>query len=140
MYFRSLKLIVLVMLLLVALSGYLQAALPMSLPLPLLQIGLGAVIAGVFHRGHVLDPERFFFLFLPPLLFLDGWRIPKQRLFQDWRPILQLSTGLVVFTVLGAGYLIHWMIPAIPLPLAFALAKLFEQPIETIFFPDQEPA
>ena len=26
------------------------------------------------------------------------------------------------------------------LPLAFALAKLFEQPIETIFFPDQEPA
>jgi putative transcriptional regulator len=26
------------------------------------------------------------------------------------------------------------------LPLAFALAKLFEQPIEAIFFPDQEPA
>ena len=26
------------------------------------------------------------------------------------------------------------------LPLAFALAKLFEQPIETIFFPDQESA
>jgi putative transcriptional regulator len=26
------------------------------------------------------------------------------------------------------------------LPLAFALAKLFAQPIETIFFPDQENA
>ena len=26
------------------------------------------------------------------------------------------------------------------LPLTFALAKLFEQPIETIFFPDQETA
>lgn len=26
------------------------------------------------------------------------------------------------------------------LPLAFALAKLFDQPIETIFFPDQETA
>ena len=26
------------------------------------------------------------------------------------------------------------------LPLAFALAKLFEQPIETIFFPNQENA
>lgn len=26
------------------------------------------------------------------------------------------------------------------LPLAFALARLFEQPIEAIFFPDQEPA
>jgi putative transcriptional regulator len=26
------------------------------------------------------------------------------------------------------------------LPLAFTIAKLFEQPIEAIFFPDQEPA
>jgi len=26
------------------------------------------------------------------------------------------------------------------LPLAFALARLFEQPIESIFFPDQETA
>jgi putative transcriptional regulator len=25
------------------------------------------------------------------------------------------------------------------LPLAFSLARLFEQPIEAIFFPDQEP-
>jgi putative transcriptional regulator len=26
------------------------------------------------------------------------------------------------------------------LPLAFAIARLFEQPIEAIFFPNQEPA
>ena len=26
------------------------------------------------------------------------------------------------------------------LPLAFSVSKLFEQPIEAIFFPDQEPA
>jgi putative transcriptional regulator len=26
------------------------------------------------------------------------------------------------------------------LPLAFAMSRLFEQPIEAIFFPDQEPA
>lgn len=25
------------------------------------------------------------------------------------------------------------------LPLAFSLSRLFDQPIETIFFPDQEP-
>jgi NhaP-type Na+/H+ or K+/H+ antiporter len=24
-----------------------------------------------------LEPEIFFLLFLPPLLFLDGWRIPS---------------------------------------------------------------
>ncbi|MDN3922073.1 Na+/H+ antiporter [Roseateles violae] len=115
---------VLTLLLAVAASGYLVWALPFSLPLPLVQIGLGALIAGVLHRGHALEPELFFLLFLPPLLFLDGWRIPKQGLVRDRRAILQLALGLVVFTVVGAGYLIHWMIPTMPLALAFALAAV----------------
>ena len=75
--------LVLAMLLAVLASGYLQRMLPWSLPLPLVQIALGAVIAGGFHEGVTLDPDIFFLLFLPPLLFLDGWRIPKQGLFRD---------------------------------------------------------
>ena len=35
-----------------------------------------------------------------------------------------LALGLVLFTVLGLGYLIHWMIPEIPLTVAFALAAV----------------
>lgn len=116
--------VVLAMLVAVVASGYLVRVLPLSLPLPLVQIGLGAVIAGVFNRGHALEPEMFFLLFLPPLLFLDGWRIPKQGLFRDKGVILELAFGLVVFTVLGAGLLIHWMIPAMPLGVAFALAAI----------------
>ena len=115
--------IVLAMLLAVAASGFLVRVLPFSLPLPLVQIGLGAVIS-FSNRGVELDPELFFLLFLPPLLFLDGWRIPKQGLFRDKGVILELALGLVVFTVLGAGFLIHWMIPAMPLPVAFALAAI----------------
>ncbi|MDG2525182.1 Na+/H+ antiporter [Stenotrophomonas sp. HITSZ_GD] len=116
--------VVLAMLLAVAASGYLVRLLPFSLPLPLVQIALGAVISGVFDRGHELEPELFFLLFLPPLLFLDGWRIPKQGLFRDKGVILELALGLVVFTVVGAGLLIHWMIPAMPLAVAFALAAV----------------
>lgn len=116
--------LVLAMLLAVLASGYLQRMLPWSLPLPLVQIALGAVISGVFHEGVTLDPEIFFLLFLPPLLFLDGWRIPKDGLFRDGNVILPLAFGLVVFTVVGAGLLIHWMIPAVPLPVAFALAAI----------------
>jgi Na+/H+ antiporter len=115
--------IVLAMLLAVAASGFLVRVLPFSLPLPLVQIGLGAVIS-IFNRGVDLDPELFFLLFLPPLLFLDGWRIPKQGLFRDKGVILELALGLVIFTVVGAGFLIHWMIPAMPLPVAFALAAI----------------
>ena len=116
--------LVLAMLLAVIVSGYLVRALPISLPLPIVQIVLGGVIAGVLHHGVELDPEVFFLLFLPPLLFLDGWRIPKDGLFRDRGTILQLALGLVVFTVVGAGYLIHWLIPAMPLAVAFALAAI----------------
>ncbi|MET0519941.1 MAG: Na+/H+ antiporter, partial [Burkholderiaceae bacterium] len=115
---------VLTLLLAVAASGYIAWALPFSLPMPLVQIALGALISGVFHRGYTLDPGLFFLLFLPPLLFLDGWRIPKQGLVQDRRAILQLALGLVVFTVVGAGYLLHWLIPTMPLAVAFALAAI----------------
>ena len=116
--------VALAMLLAVLASGYLVRVLPFSLPLPLAQIALGAAIAGVSSHGVVLDPDIFFLLFLPPLLFLDGWRIPKDGLFRDKGIILELALGLVIFTVVGAGFLIHWMIPAMPLPVAFALAAI----------------
>jgi monovalent cation/hydrogen antiporter len=116
--------IVLAMLLAVVASGYLVRILPFSLPLPLVQIALGAVIAALSTHGVTLDPSIFFVLFLPPLLFLDGWRIPKDGLFRDKGTILELALGLVLFTVVGAGFFIHWLIPAMPLPVAFALAAI----------------
>src|SRR5690606_21643039 len=71
-----------------------------------------------------LDPHLFFLLFLPPLLFLDGWRIPKDELFRDKNMVLELALGLVIFTVLGVGLFIHWLIPAMPYAVAFALAAI----------------
>ncbi|MDE1156156.1 MAG: sodium:proton antiporter [Acidobacteriaceae bacterium] len=114
----------LVMLLAVILSGTISRLLPLAIPLPLIQIALGAAIAGVTGGGVELQPDIFFLLFLPPLLFLDGWRIPKEGLFRDKAVILELALGLVVFTVIGLGFLIHWMIPAMPLAVAFALAAI----------------
>ena len=116
--------LVLAMLLAVVASSYVVRILPLPIPLPLVQIAMGAGIAGVLDHGVVLDPQIFFLLFLPPLLFLDGWRIPKDGLLRDKTVILQLALGLVVFTVVGAGFLIHWLIPAMPLAVAFALAAI----------------
>lgn len=70
------------------------------------------------------DPELFLFLFLPPLLFADGWRIPKRELWRIRGPVVALAVGLVLFTVVGAGYFIHWLLPSIPLPVAFATAAV----------------
>ncbi|WP_420995734.1 Na+/H+ antiporter [Cupriavidus sp. 30B13] len=108
----------------VLVSGALVRVIPWPVPLPLLQIALGFLIAGVFKVGVKLDPDVFFLLFLPPLLFLDGWHIPKDLLRRDKLGIFQLSVVLVVLTVVGAGYAIHWMIPSMPLAVAFALAAI----------------
>ena len=108
----------------VVVSGVLARLLPIPVPLPLVQIALGATIAAVASRGVELKPEIFFLLFLPPLLFLDGWRIPKEGLLRDKGAILELAFGLVVLTVVGLGYFINWMIPAMPLAVAFALAAV----------------
>jgi hypothetical protein len=103
--------IVLLLLLAVILSGMV----PLPLPRPLFQIALGALIGLGADWRVSLDPEIFFLLFLPPLLFLDGWRIPREELFKDGKTIVELALGLVIFTVVGIGVLIHWMIPAMPL-------------------------
>ncbi|HTO42091.1 MAG TPA: Na+/H+ antiporter [Rhizomicrobium sp.] len=116
--------IVLVMLLGVVFSGAITRLLPIAIPLPLVQIAFGMAISAVAGLGVRLEPEIFFLLFIPPLLFLDGWRIPKTDFFRDLRATLQLSIGLVLFTVAGMGFFIHWMIPNIPLAVAFALSAI----------------
>lgn len=114
---------VLILLMLVGVSRLLGRLIP--LPLPLVQIAAGALLAWPTLGLHVaLDPELFLFLFLPPLLFSDGWRIPKREFWRLKGPILTLAVGLVLFTVVGAGYFIHWLLPTIPLPVAFALAAV----------------
>jgi CPA1 family monovalent cation:H+ antiporter len=116
--------IVLSMLAAVVASGVIVRAIPLAIPLPLVQIALGAGIAAGAYQRVELDPEVFFLLFLPPLLFLDGWRITKEGLLRDKGMILELALGLVIFTVLGMGLFIHWLIPAVPYPVAFALAAI----------------
>jgi CPA1 family monovalent cation:H+ antiporter len=114
---------VLILLMLVSVSRLVARVIP--LPLPLVQIAAGALLAVPTLGLHVaLDPELFLFLFLPPLLFSDGWRMPKRDLWRLRGSILMLAVGLVLFTVVGAGYFIHWLLPSIPLPVAFALAAV----------------
>ncbi|UNB80175.1 Na+/H+ antiporter [Klebsiella pneumoniae] len=71
-----------------------------------------------------LDPELFLVLFIPPLLFADGWKTPTREFIEHGREILGLALALVVVTVVGIGFLIYWIVPGIPLIPAFALAAV----------------
>jgi Na+/H+ antiporter len=116
---------VLILLLAVASSGILIRLLPVKPPLPLVQIAIGALLAWQKLGLHVtFDPDIFMVLFIPPLLFADGWRIPKREFFMQRRAILMLALGLVFMTVLAIGYFVHALVPSISLPVAFALAAV----------------
>ena len=110
------------MLLAVMFSGVLARL--TRVPAPLVQVALGAAMVGGGLQALDLDPEVFFLVLLPPLLFLDGWRLPADDLRRDAPTIATLALGLVLFTVLGVGWFIHALLPVLPLPVAFALAAV----------------
>lgn len=114
-----------VLILLLVVGGTRLLAQLLPLPLPLIQIASGAILAWPSLGLHVaLDPELFMFLFIPPLLFADGWRMPKGEFWQMRWPILTMAFALVLFTVAGGGAFIHLLIPEIPWAAAFALAAV----------------
>ncbi len=97
----------------------------LPLPLPILLVGGGVLLSYIpLFDSLRLDPEIFFLLFIPPLLFADGWLIPKRELWNAIRPVILLAFGLVFLTVIVVGYFVHWLIPAIPLAAAFALGAV----------------
>ncbi|MEO8841149.1 MAG: Na+/H+ antiporter [Kofleriaceae bacterium] len=93
-----------------------------ALPLPLVQTIAGVLLAWPLGMTLELDPHAFLLLLIPPLLFIDGLRIPKREFRQHRPTILMMAFGLVLLTVLVVGLLIDWLVPAIPRPVAFAIA------------------
>ena len=85
--------------------------------------GVGAALLPGFPRLR-LEPEFFFLCFLPPLLFSDGWLMPLREFVRARRPILILAIGLVAFTTAAVGLVAHWLVPGLPLAMAFALGAI----------------
>lgn len=116
---------ILLLILVVSVSGIVTRMLPFRVPLPLIQIALGASLAWPQFGLHVeFDPELFLVLFIPPLLFADGVKTPVREFVHHGREIIGLALVLVILTVVGVGYLIHMMVPGMQLVAAFALAAV----------------
>lgn len=94
-------------------------------PAPITQV-LGGALVALIPRFPIitLDPGFFFLCFLPPLLFADGWLMPLREFRKARRAILMLAIGLVTFTTLTVGFTAHWLVPGLPLSLAFALGAV----------------
>ena len=115
---------IMIMLAAIGFSNIVNHILPV-IPVPLIQIALGVVIAVIPGGMNIpLEPDLFFVLFIAPLLFNDGRNVSRATLWDLRKQIVLLALGLVFLTVFVIGYLTHWLIPFIPLSAAFALAAV----------------
>ncbi|MEK4670074.1 Na+/H+ antiporter [Niallia sp. FSL R7-0271] len=95
------------------------------IPTALTQITFGIALALLSNEFHLeIESEWFLLLFVAPLLYNDGRHFPRDELWKMRAPILGNAVVLVLLTTLGGGYFIHWLIPNIPIPAAFALAAI----------------
>ena len=113
----------LLLLLLIASLSVVARWLPWPQLITYLAGGVGAAFLPGFPR-FALDPGFFFLCFLPPLLFADGWLMPLREFAKARRPIALLAVGLVTFTTLAVGLVAHWLVPGLPLAMAFALGAI----------------
>ncbi|MEV5328668.1 Na+/H+ antiporter [Nonomuraea sp. NPDC052634] len=96
-------------------------------PAPLLLVAAGLVVSPLLPEVP-LDPELVLYVFLPPLLYSAALNSSYQRLRDVRRPVALLSVGLVLFTAVVAGLLVHLLLPSLPLALAFALGAIIAPP------------
>lgn len=116
---------VLILITMVSISDVIRRILPFRVPLPVLQIIIGVLLAYPSFGLHVdFDPDLFLFLFIPPLLFADGLRTPLYEFLQSRWEIISLALFLVFATVVGLGFFIPKLMPDIPLAVGFALAAV----------------
>jgi CPA1 family monovalent cation:H+ antiporter len=114
--------------LLVAVAGLGLLARKLKVAYPILLV-VGGLLLGVIPGlpGVRLNPEFIFLFFLPPLLFpaalFTSWRDFRANL----RPILLLAVGLVLFTTVVVGMLVHYVI-GLPLAAGFVLGAIVSPP------------
>ena len=101
------------------LSHYLVA-----IPVSLIQVGLGLGVALLLNVQVKLQTDWFMLVFIAPMLYNDGRQFPKQELWELRGAIFANAIVLVFITTILGGFLIHVLIPTIPLAVSIALAAI----------------
>ncbi|GAA1848560.1 Na+/H+ antiporter [Asanoa iriomotensis] len=96
-------------------------------PIVLMIIGLGLSFLPGFPEFH-LEPELVLIGILPPLLYIAALQTSVPAFRFNLRPILLLGIGLVVFTALGVGWVVHLIIPEAPFAVCVALGAVVAPP------------
>ncbi len=100
-----------------------------GVPAPLVLIVAGVAASYVpFIPEVTLEADVVLLGLLPPLLYSTAIGTSLVDFNANRRSILLLSVGLVVFTTVGIGVLVHTLIPSIGWPAAFAIGAVVAPP------------
>ena len=95
------------------------------IPYPIVLVLGGLVLGFIPGLPRVdIDPELVFLVFLPPLVTSAAWYIPWNDFRANLRPILLLSTGLVLATISAVAVVAHALISGVTWPAAFVLGSV----------------
>lgn len=107
----------------ILLSAVLEQFIPhLSLPLVQMAIGVGIYFFIDLESDLTIDADLFLVMFIAPLLFDESRNANNRALWTNRNTILSLAIGLVIATVLIAGFVLHVLVPSISLAAAFAFA------------------
>ena len=96
-------------------------------PILLMILGLGLSFVPGFPEFH-LEPEFVLIGVLPPLLYVAALQTSVPAFRFNLRPILLLGVGLVIFTALAIGWVVHLMVPQAPFAVCVALGAVVAPP------------
>lgn len=101
----------------------------LALPAPVLVV-LGGVGASLIPwvPDYAVEPELVLVVLLPPLLYAAALDSSALAIRVLWRPVVGLAVGLVIATTLAVGFVLNFLVPAVPLPAAFALGAIVAPP------------
>lgn len=96
-----------------------------NVSIPVIQVVIGLLVALILPNVQEvhLESELFMLVFIAPLLFNETRETNIRALLLNLNSILSLAIALVVVSVLSVGYILHLLVPSIPLAAAFALAS-----------------
>lgn len=110
--------------LLTAIVAFALIARKLRIPYPIVFVIGGAAIGIIPGIPTIaLEPDLVFLLFLPPLIFGDGWTTDVRTFLRYRKPIFFLAIGLVIFTSICVAYFAHWVF-GFPLALGFVLGAI----------------
>lgn len=96
-------------------------------PILLVVVGLALSLVPGFPAIH-LDPEFILIGVLPPLLYVAALETSVPAFKYNLRSILLLAIGLVIFTMLAVGFVVHALLPRVPLSACLALGAVVAPP------------